>query len=290
MKLKKVSKRIRNMQHTISDQSKLEFFDTHCHFDFGDFDKDREMLWETCRAEGIRQMLIPGVQPDQWPRMQLMCANHPGIYYAAGLHPCWLDGNIENRTRNAQLAKLSEALRTQLKDEFCIAIGECGLDQYINGDAELQEAVLSCHLEIAQEHDKPIILHCRRAHNQMLRCLKAFPLKSGGILHAYSGSQEQAEQYWKMGFYLGIGGTITYERANKTRSAVKNLPLDSLVLETDAPDMPLCGQQGARNSPLNIPQIAQTLAALRDESVERIARQTTINARKLFKLNERPTA
>lgn len=275
------------MNSTVSAHSELEFFDTHCHFDFGDFDKDRETLWETCRTQGIRQMLIPGVQPDQWPRMQLLCANNPGIYYAAGLHPCWLEGNIESHRRNTQLSVLSEALRDQLDEQYCIAIGECGLDQYINSDADLQEAVLGCHLEIAQEFDKPIILHCRRAHNQMLRCLKAFPLKNGGILHAYSGSLEQAEQYWKMGFYLGIGGTITYDRANKTRSAVKKLPLEALVLETDAPDMPLCGHQGERNSPLNIPAIAGILAALREESLECIARQTTLNANTLLRINER---
>jgi TatD DNase family protein len=268
----------------------LEFFDTHCHFDFGDFDQDREALWQECRSQGIHHMLIPGVQPDQWPRMQTLCAENPGIHCAAGLHPCWLDSNINNGKRNVLLSKLSGALRDQLDNQSYIAIGECGLDQYIDGDPDLQEAVLACHLEIAQEFDKPVILHCRRAHNQMLRCLKAFPLKRGGILHAYSGSQEQAEQYWKMGFYLGIGGTISYERANKTRAAVKGLPLDALVLETDAPDMPLCGQQGKRNTPLNIREIARILALLRDEPIDVIARQTTLNAKYLFQLDNFKTS
>lgn len=273
------------MNNPAPTRDHLEFFDTHCHFDFGDFDQDRDTLWKACRNQGIRHMLIPGVQPDQWPRMQALCAGNVGMYCAAGLHPCWLEGNIDNRKRDTQLSYLRESLQHQLSDTNCIAIGECGLDQYIDGDADLQEAVLACHLEIAQEFDKPIILHCRRAHNQMLRCLKAFPLKRGGILHAYSGSLEQAEQYWKMGFYLGIGGTISYERANKTRNAVKGLPLDSLVLETDAPDMPLCGQQGKRNTPLNIREIADILASLRGERIETIARQTTLNAKKLFQLN-----
>jgi len=277
------------MNKPVSARHDLEFFDTHCHFDFGDFDQDRDALWDACRNERIRHLLIPGVQPDQWPSMQTLCANHPGIYYAAGLHPCWLDSNIDSGTRETQLSSLSQALRNQLDDHHCIAVGECGLDQYIHGDADLQEAVLACHLEIAQELNKPIILHCRRAHNQMLRCLKAFPLKRGGILHAYSGSQEQAEQYWKMGFYLGIGGTITYERANKTRTAVAALPLEALVLETDAPDMPLCGQQGKRNTPLSIRKVAQILALLRDEPIENIARQTTHNAKTLFQLNDLQT-
>lgn len=274
------------MNNPVSARHDLEFFDTHCHFDFGEFDDDRDALWEECRRRGIRHLLIPGVQPDQWPRMQALCAQHPGIYYAAGLHPCWLDDNIDNSKRDTQLSYLHQALRGQLDDPYCIAVGECGLDQYIDGDAKLQEAVLACHLEIAQEFNKPIILHCRRAHNQLVRCLKAYPLKRGGILHAYSGSLEQAEQYWQMGFYLGIGGTITYERANKTRNAVKGLPLAALVLETDAPDMPLCGQQGQRNTPLSIREVARTLALLRGETIETISQQTTHNAKTLFQLND----
>lgn len=262
----------------------MEFFDTHCHFDFDDFDNDRDEVWAECRRRGIRHMLIPGVQPEQWPRMQSLCSTQVGIYFAAGLHPCWLDSNIQQEQQAKQLDQLQHALLEIAKSETCIAIGECGLDQYIDGDEELQEVVLCRQLEIAQQVEKPVILHCRRAHNLMLRCLKQFPLERGGILHAYSGSFEQAEQYWKMGFFLGIGGTITYERANKTRGAVKNLPLSALVLETDAPDMPLNGCQGKRNSPLKIIDVAYALAELRGDSVAEIAKQTTFNAKQLFQL------
>ncbi len=277
------------MPNPVLARSDLEFFDTHCHFDFDDFNQDRDALWEACRRQGIHHLLIPGVQPSQWATMQALCSSHPGLYYAAGLHPCWLDDNIWADQLTAQLASLKQALRDQLADPRCLAVGECGLDQYIDGDAELQEAVLICHLEIAQELDKPIILHCRRAHNQMIRCLKAFPLARGGILHAYSGSLEQAEQYWQMGFYLGIGGTITYERANKTRNAVKALPLDALVLETDAPDMPLHGHQGKRNTPLRIRDVAQALASLRNDTLATVAQQTTDNAKALFRLKDVPS-
>lgn len=265
---------------SMSDNEPAEFFDTHCHFDFEDFDADREELWRNCRAQGVRHMLIPGVAPDQWPRVQALCQANSGIYFATGLHPCWLQGNITLDAK--QLDALKNALRQQAQSAQCIAIGECGLDQYIDGDAALQEAVLASHLEIAQECGKPVILHCRRAHNALLRWLKKNPLKQGGILHAYSGSREQAEQYWQMGFYLGIGGTISYERANKTRTAVKELPLEALVLETDAPDMPLYGHQGKRNTPLHILDVARILADLRNQPFEQIARQTTFNAKKLF--------
>lgn len=268
----------------MTDDGRLEFFDTHCHFDFEDFDADREELWRNCRAQGIRHMLIPGVQPEQWPRMRDLCKCDNGIYFAAGLHPCWLQGNVDRQNLRKQLPQLQEDLSKLAQTSGCIAIGECGLDQFIDGDEVLQEAVLAAHLEIAQTCDKPIILHCRRAHNAMLRILKNHPLTRGGILHAYSGSREQAEQYWRMGFYLGIGGTITYERANKTRMAVKELPLESLVLETDAPDMPLNGHQGKRNTPLQIREVARTLAELRNEPTELIAQQTTANAKKIFHL------
>jgi TatD DNase family protein len=266
----------------VLDSEQLEFFDTHCHFDFEDFDADREDLWRDCRAKGVRHMLIPGVAPHQWSRMQTLCQPGSGLYFAAGLHPCWLPGNITREP--TQLQQLKDALRNQLTASQCIAIGECGLDQYIDGDPALQEAALESHLEVAQECGKPVILHCRRAHNALLRQLKKNPIKQGGIVHAYSGSREQAEQYWELGFYLGIGGTITYERANKTRAAVKELPLEALVLETDAPDMPLCGQQGKRNTPLQIREVARTLAELRNESIELIAQQTTANAKQLFHL------
>lgn len=269
----------------MTDGGQLEFFDTHCHFDFEDFDADREELWRDCRAQGIRHMLIPGVQPTQWSRMRDLCKGDNGIYFAAGLHPCWLHGNVNRQDLQQQLPQLQEDLIKFAQTPECIAIGECGLDQFIDGDEILQEAVLTAHLEVAQTCGKPIILHCRRAHNAMLRSLKNTPLAHGGILHAYSGSREQAEQYWKMGFYLGIGGTITYERANKTRGAVKELPLESVVLETDAPDMPLHGHQGKRNTPLQIREVARTLADLRNDSIELIAQHTTANAKKLFKLS-----
>ncbi|RYZ90248.1 MAG: TatD family deoxyribonuclease, partial [Moraxellaceae bacterium] len=136
----------------------------------------------------------------------------------------------------------------------------------------------------AQDIAMPLIIHCRKAHNELLQQLKHYHFEAGGVIHGFSGSYDMAMQYWSMGFRLGIGGTITYERANKTRQAVKRLPLESLVLETDAPDMPLHGKQGEPNSPVNIIAIAQMLANLRGESLEIIAAQTTLNAQQLFKI------
>jgi TatD DNase family protein len=141
---------------------------------------------------------------------------------------------------------------------------------------------LDVHLQVARELSMPIIIHCRKAHNEMMKSLSGQNIKSGGVIHAFSGSIDLAKQYWALGFYLGVGGTITYERANKTRETVKQLPIEAMVLETDAPDMPLSGKQGQRNSPENIPEVARTLANIRGDSLQYIAQQTTENTKKLF--------
>jgi TatD DNase family protein len=267
------------------EQQDFNWVDTHCHFDFEDFDEDREALWQSCQRMGLEAMVIPGVTPDQWPRMAQMCAAAEGLHYSVGLHPCWLHTYLDPKLWRTQLQGLADALLQAAKDSHCVAIGECGLDLYRDGDLEQQEAVLTCHLQVARELEQPVILHCRRAHNELLRLLKSHPVPRGGVVHAFSGSAELARQYWSLGFYLGVGGTITYERANKTRNAISALPLEALVLETDAPDMPLCGHQGQRNSPDRIPQVGAALAQLRAEPLERIATQTTRNALQLFRLN-----
>ncbi|HEY0892744.1 MAG TPA: TatD family hydrolase, partial [Cellvibrio sp.] len=145
-----------------------------------------------------------------------------------------------------------------------------------------QQQLLTIHIDVANQLHKPLIIHCVRAHNELIALLKKSKAQVGGVIHAFSGSYEVAQQYVDLGFYLGIGGTITYERAQKTRAAAAKIPLECLVLETDAPDMPLYGKQGQRNSPVNIPQIAQVLADLRGIAIDEIAAATSRNAMRLF--------
>ena len=260
----------------------IEFFDSHCHFDFADFADDREAVWQACISIGLKALVIPGVAPDQWKIAAQLCETYPGIFYAAGIHPWW----IEKLLGNEQEVFPGEAVYTELREAVaaskCIAIGECGLDAMIETPLAEQLPILNRHLQLASELSLPLIIHCRKAHNELLLELKKFSLPAGGIIHGFSGSIELARSYWSLGLCLGIGGTITYERANKTREAVKQLPIEAIVLETDAPDMPLQGQQGQRNSPTNLPLIAQALADIRGESVDYIARQTTANARRIF--------
>lgn len=271
------------------------FFDSHCHFDFAIFDKDRDLIWRECDALGIMHLIIPGVAPEQWPTAAAIARPYRNMYWGAGLHPWWINGesikkeSLKNDAVENDIELFLKSLHQQLqknsRQQKCIAIGECGLDATIETPIALQQQVLDIHLQLAQQVSKPLIIHCRNMHNELLQQLKAYNLTGGGVIHGFSGSYELAVSYWNMGFRLGIGGTITYERANKTRTAVKKLPLDAILLETDAPDMPLSGKQGERNSPTYIVEVAQTLADLRGESLEKIAAQTTLNSRTLFKID-----
>lgn len=251
-------------------------FDTHCHFDFEVFDEDRDQVWERCRQAGLTRLMIPGITPEQWPRAQALVARYPGLCFSAGLHPWWLD----SRAGQGWEASLAQAL----EHPGCVAVGECGLDKLIETPVSEQEAVLERQLAVAQQMRLPVILHCVRTHNELIRLLKRYPLERGGIIHAFSASPEIARTYWDMGFYLGVGGTVTYERAHKTRQALASMPLEALLLETDAPDMPLCARQGERNSPEYLPEVARVLADLRSEPVDRVIRQTTQNALRVFGL------
>lgn len=252
-----------------------DLIDSHCHLDFEAFDRDRDQIWSRCRSQSVRQLIIPGTDPDQWARAQSLCEAQPDWYFAAGMHPWWLE------RAGDQWEVLCQQTLTHPR---CVAVGESGLDKLIDTPMSRQETLLDAHLELALTSDKPVILHCVKAHNELIRHLKRHRLPRGGVIHAFSGSADIAQTYWQMGFRLGIGGVITYERARKTREAVANVPLDALLLETDAPDMPLSGRQGERNSPEFLPVIAQTLAGLRGCSVEQVVRQTTDNTRLLFNL------
>jgi TatD DNase family protein len=270
------------------------FFDSHCHFDFVEFNADRAALWRACNAEGITQLLIPGVTPDQWQTAAQLCVQYAGLCYAAGIHPHWIEQQpwFPTDTNNLLDKSVREKITALILQEFnlstnvcaarCVAVGESGLDKMIATPFDLQQELLTIHIDVARQIHKPLIVHCVRAHNEMIALLKKHKPVAGGVIHAFSGSYEVAQQYVDLGFYLGIGGTITYERAQKTRAAAAKIPLEFLVLETDAPDMPLHGKQGQRNSPEYLPQIAQVLADLHDVAVDEIAAVTYRNTMRLF--------
>ncbi len=256
----------------------IRFIDSHCHIDFPEFDHDREALLERARSLGVTVLIVPGVEPAQWPQIQQQSAQWPGLYWAAGLHPWWL-----NKIGATTPVALAEQLMLYMGQSGCVAVGECGLDAGINMPMEQQIAWLMCQLEVAKQCHKPVILHCYKSHNSLLDCLRKVSGLSG-VLHGFSGSKELAEQYWRLNIALGVGGTITYPRANKTRQTVAALPREALVLETDAPSMPLMGAQGRRNSPEAIPIIAACLAQLRGETLADVAAYTCANAARIFRI------
>jgi len=263
----------------------MNLCDSHCHFDFAVFDNDREVIWRKCNQLGINALMIPGVAPEQWQIAANISAQHSNIYHGVGLHPWWIEKELPVENIANYVSDIREQLQQKISLSKCRAIGECGLDASIETPMELQQKILDVHLELAQKTSLPLIIHCHKAHNELCEQLQVHKFSVGGVIHAFSGSYELALRYWKMGFRLGIGGTITYERANKTRKTVQQLPIESILLETDAPDMPIYGKQGERNSPENLLVIAQTLSDLRNETLEYLAEKTTSNARTLFKIN-----
>ncbi|GGB49456.1 deoxyribonuclease [Oceanisphaera marina] len=252
--------------------------DSHCHFDFAAFEPDRAQHWRRAQLVGVHRLVIPGIEEAQWPDLPLLCAAHPGLYYALGLHPWWLA-----RASTAWQSTLAKALDNA--DNRCVAVGEMGLDRSLTLAPDIQETALIAQLELAIQYQLPVILHSHGTHDRVLKWLRRYPVK-GGVVHGFSGSVQQAETFWMLGIHIGVGGTITYDRANKTRQAVAALPVEALVLETDAPDMPLCGFQGQPNHPAQLPRVLTALAELRQQDEALLAEQLESNVNQLFDFSE----
>ena len=276
-------------------RSTLKFFDSHCHFDFPAFDGDRAAVWRRASAKGVSGLFIPGVNVDQWQRAaEVACAlralNEGSIFYGVGLHPWWFDEwlGAKSTALGVRLLEFKQQLHVAAQAQACCAIGETGLDLALPHNKtvalEVQLMIVVEHITVANDLGLPIILHCRKAHNELIKLLDKYPPQAGGVLHGFTGSAQLAMEYWRRGLCIGVGGSITYPRANKTCDAIKSLPREALVLETDAPDMPLSGRQGERNSPEYLPIIALALAALRNESVDDVAAYCYTNTRRVFAL------
>lgn len=253
-------------------------FDSHCHFDFSVFGTAQPAIWQFCQQQHINRLLIPGTSPQQWPQGQHLSETLKGVYFSCGVHP-WFLSEVP--------PDLPAAMSPYLQHKNCVAIGECGLDGSIKTDLAMQIPIFEAQLQLAKSSQLPLIVHAHKAHNKVQQLLKKYAPNKGGVIHAFTGSIELAQSYTNLGFKLGIGGSITYPRAHKTRRAAANLPLQSFLLETDAPDMPLHGHQGKANSPERLIDIARCLYELRrdagkTETLDEIMRQTTDNSRSLF--------
>ncbi len=218
--------------------------------------------------------IIPGVVRAGWERILQVSHTEPDLFPAIGLHPLYLSHHGRN-----DLDKLRQhALTGNL-----VAIGEIGLDYFVkNADRSVQQELFEAQLGIAREAKLPVLLHVRKAHDQVQATIRRLKYTGGGIVHAFNGSFQQAEHYIKLGFLISVCGTITYDRATKIRSVAAALPLTSLVVETDSPDIPPATHYGERNYPEFLPEIVSALAALRDEDEALLVEQTNANARRLL--------
>lgn len=256
----------------------MKLIDTHTHLDFDDFDADRQAVLDHCKALGVERMVVLGVYQRNLQRVWDLAFSEPSVYAALGLHPIYLD---EHRPEHLQ--ELGDWLTRLAGHPKLCAVGEIGLDYYVEGlDRDRQKAVFDAQMQLAADCHLPVLLHVRRSHADTIATLKRFRLKRAGIIHAFAGSREEAKEYIKLGYKLGLGGAATWPQALRMHRVIAELPLDSVVLETDAPDMAPAMYPGQRNSPEHLPEICGALAALMNISAERLAQVSTENANAVF--------
>ena len=248
--------------------------DTHCHLNAREFDTDRDAVVAAAREAGVTTLILPSVEVSGFPAVRACCQRYPGCHPAYGIHPLYVGA-----AREDDLYTLRQWLRDEISGEHPpVAVGEIGLDFFVPGhDASRQEQFFIEQLQIAAEFNLPVLLHVRRAVVQVLKCLRHSKVRRG-IAHAFNGSRQQAQAFIDLGFKLGFGGAMTWPRATRIRQLATELPLESIVLETDAPDMSPVWRQGQRNSPDQLPLIAATLADLTRLPPSRILEQTNANA------------
>lgn len=267
------------------------WIDTHCHLDAAEFDADRDAVRAHARAQGVSLCVIPAVERAHWAGVAQLAQRH-GDAYALGIHPLYVPQASED-----DVLALDQALSERQGDPRLVAVGEIGLDFFVPALCEptmreRQWLFYTAQLKLAQKHQLPVILHVRRSADLLLKGLRQHPVGSG-MAHAFNGSAQQAQNFVDMGFALGFGGALSYERALQLRRLARELPLEALVLETDAPDMPphwlyqtaeqrAQGQAQGCNSPAELPRIAQVLADVRGVSLDALAQASTRNAQRVL--------
>jgi TatD DNase family protein len=261
------------------------WIDTHCHLDAAEFDADRDAVVARAKAAGVTQIVIPAVDAHNLERVRELAHRH-GFTYALGIHPLCV-----MRAGPGDLEKLAEALRKHADDKRLVAVGEIGLDFFVEGlDPDVQQHFYVEQLKLAKRAGLPVLLHVRRSADKLLAGLRRVDFPHGGIAHAFNGSEQQAQAFIALGFKLGFGGTLTFDRSLQIRRIAASVPETALVMETDAPDIPPHwlyktaaereaepGQ--ARNESSELPRIAESLAELRGWTLEHTAAITSANAR-----------
>jgi len=256
----------------------VKFTDTHCHFDFPPFTGDEEASLQRAAQAGVEKIIVPAVDATRFAAVLALAHQHTPLYAALGLHPIAIEQHSD-----AALEQLKQQVRQ--RPAKLVAIGEIGLDLYMdNPQFERQQHFLDAQLRLARDYDLPVILHSRRTHDKLAQHLRRIEVPRRGVVHGFAGSLQQAQTFIAAGYAIGVGGTITYPRASKTRNTIAQLPLTSLLLETDAPDMPLNGFQGEPNRPERVANVWRTLCELREEPPEEIAATIATTSERLFQL------
>ncbi|MFW6345418.1 MAG: TatD family hydrolase [Halomonas sp.] len=249
--------------------------DAHCHLDFPDFDADREAVIERARAAGVTHFVVPGTTRQRWPGV-LTLGERDDVSVCLGLHPYFMEVHAEGDI---------EVLAQTLDDHpEAVAIGECGIDARFGETLDAQWRLFDAQLRLAKKRELPVVIHCVRANDPVAKRLRQLELPAGGLIHAFAGSPEQARKFLDLGFVVGLGGAVTFDRAKRLRRAVESLPGDGYVLETDSPDMPLVGHQGERNEPARVAEVCRSVARLRGQQATTVAQASTTTARRLFRL------
>ncbi len=248
-------------------------FDTHCHLDDASFDADRPQVLARARAAGVGPILIPATAAEGWPGLERLCRGEEQLYPALGIHPLYIAGHGPEHLL---------ALEQRLAAGAACAVGECGLDAFReHPDLALQRQIFDAQLALAAHYQLPVIVHARRTVEEALLMVRRYP-GLRGVFHSFSGSYQQATRLLELGWRVSFGGPLTYSRATRLRQIAARLPLEALLLESDAPDQPLASHRGMRNEPASLSLLLESLCHLRSESAAEIAAATTANGYALF--------
>lgn len=271
------------MSEPLPSAPRLRWIDTHCHLDAPEFGLAQAEVRERAARAGVVHCVLPAVECANLARVRQLAHQH-GDSYALGIHPLYT-----GRAAEADLEHVQAALWAHRDDPRLVAVGEIGIDLFVPGlDPARQEHFFRVQLEFARALGLPVILHVRRSADRLLKHLRAVPV-AGGIAHAFNGSVQQAQRFVDLGFKLGFGGALTFDRALQLRRLATTLPAQALVMETDAPDIPphwlyrtaqsrAQGQVQGCNEPAELPRIAAVIAQLRGVTLAEWAHQTTRNA------------
>lgn len=256
-------------------------FDTHSHYNDKAFDEDRDELLSSFRENGISGTICASAEMDSIPLIVELCEKYDYLYPTIGIHP-----NEALELDNDGRKKLEKYIETVKP----VAIGEIGLDYYYEEPSkDVQREAFIYQLELAKKYDLPVIIHSREASQETYDILKSFDLPKKGVIHCYSGSAQMAVEYVKMGYYIGVGGVVTFKNGTKLKDTVKAIPLESILLETDCPYLAPVPFRGKRNSSLLLPYVVEEIASLKGIHPKQVMDVTEKNASRLFNIDIRAT-